>query len=60
MQTWLDNGTKLAWLIDPIEGNVTIYRPSEAAQTLERPEAVHGEAPVDGFTLKTARLWANL
>ncbi len=27
MQTWLDNGAKLAWLIDPIAGNVTIYRP---------------------------------
>jgi Uma2 family endonuclease len=58
MQTWLDNGAKLAWLVDPIAASVTIYRPGRAPQTLERPENVKGEAPVDGFELRCARLWA--
>ena len=58
MQTWLDNGAKLAWLIDPIAGNVTIYRPNQTAETLERPEVVKGEGPVDGFELRCTRLWS--
>jgi len=36
---------------------VTIYRPGRTAETLERPEIVKGEAPVDGFELRCARLW---
>jgi Uma2 family endonuclease len=58
MQTWLDNGAKLAWLVDPIAASVTIYRPGHTPETLERPEIVKGEAPVDGFGLPCARLWA--
>jgi Uma2 family endonuclease len=60
MQTWIDNGAKLAWLIDPIDANVTIYRPGQPPETLTRPQAVHGEAPIDGFILRTARLWEDL
>jgi Uma2 family endonuclease len=59
MQTWLDNGATLAWLIDPIDGNVTIYRPGTLPETLDKPEAVAGEAPIDGFILRTARLWTT-
>jgi len=58
MQTWLDNGAKLAWLVDPIAASVTIYRPGRAPETLERPEIVKGEAPVEGFELRCTRLWA--
>jgi Uma2 family endonuclease len=58
MQTWLDNGAKLAWLVDPIAASLTIYRPGHAPETLERPEIVKGEAPVDGFELRCTRLWA--
>jgi len=58
MQTWMENGAKLAWLVDPIAGTVTIYRYGHAPETLERPEIVKGEAPVDGFELRCARLWA--
>jgi Uma2 family endonuclease len=58
MQTWLDNGAKLAWLVDPIAASVTIYRPGRAPETLDRPEIVKGEAPVEGFELRCTRLWA--
>ena len=57
MQTWLDNGAKLAWLIDPIDGQVTIYRPNQIPETLDRPEIVKAEAPVAGFELPCTRLW---
>jgi Uma2 family endonuclease len=57
MQTWMENGAKLAWLVDPIAASVTIYRAGQAAETLERPEVVKGEGPVDGFELRCGRLW---
>jgi len=57
MQLWLENGAQLAWLVDPIDVNVTIYRPGEAERTLERPALIEAVAPVAGFALKTERLW---
>jgi Uma2 family endonuclease len=57
MQTWLENGAKLAWLIDPIDGNITIYRPGQPPETVDRPETVKGEGPIAGFELKCTRLW---
>ncbi len=57
MQQWLDNGARLAWLVDPIACNVTIYRPGHAPYTLSRPDAVHGVDPVAGFELPCGDLW---
>lgn len=57
MQLWLDNGARLAWLVDPIDANVTIYRPGEPEQTLERPDVVEAAHPVAGFVLRAERLW---
>jgi Uma2 family endonuclease len=55
MQTWLDNGAKLAWLVDPIDGNVAIYRPGRPPETLNRPAVVQGEGLVAGFELQCSR-----
>jgi Uma2 family endonuclease len=57
MTLWIENGAKLAWLIDPIDKNVVIYRPGEATETLERPDVVRAHAPVAGFILDAAPLW---
>ncbi len=57
MQLWLDNGAQLAWLVDPIEEAITIYRPGDAPETLHRPETVAATAPVEGFILHCASLW---
>ena len=51
MDEYVANGVQLAWLIDPIEHTVTIYRPGRAAEVLEHPATVAGEGPVDGFVL---------
>lgn len=60
MQLWLDNGAQLAWLVDPIDANLTIYRPNHPPELLHRPEAVTATAPVAGFELPCARLWPTL
>ena len=54
MQTWIDNGAKLAWLVDPIAKNIAIYRPNLPIETLEQPDTVMAEAPVAGFELRCA------
>jgi Uma2 family endonuclease len=58
MLTWLANGAKLAWLVDPVDGNVAIYRPHLVPETLDHPRAVQGAGPVAGFELHCDRLWA--
>ena len=57
MQMWIDNGAKLAWMIDPYAATVSIYRPGAEVEVLERPESVEAGEPVAGFRLSTASLW---
>jgi Uma2 family endonuclease len=58
MQLWLDNGARLAWLVDPIDNNVTLYCAGQAPQTLDQPEVVAAADPVFGFELRCNRLWS--
>ena len=60
MQLWMENGARLAWLIDPMLGTVDIYQPDKPVDTLQRPEVVLASFPVLGFHLRTARLWPEL
>lgn len=57
MQIWTANGVEVAWLIDPYERTVTIYRPAEAPEHLEHPTSVQGTGPVAGFDLVLGRIW---
>lgn len=59
MQLWLENGAKLAWLIDPQQETVTIYTPLHDPETLEKPEMVLGTDPVAGFELHCSEIWAS-
>ena len=53
----IENGARLAWLIDPMEKQVVLYRPNEATETLEAPDVVRGHAPVEGFELDMQPIW---
>ena len=57
MQTWLLNGVKLAWLIDPQVGEIVVYSAETEAETLNHPEWVQAGPPVYGFRLHCARFW---
>ena len=59
METWIANGAQLAWMIDPYEATLTIYRPGDEPEVLDRPDSVEAEAPVAGFRLTTSNLWAK-
>jgi Uma2 family endonuclease len=57
MELWIANGAQLAWLIDPIEQEVTIYRPNEAPEVHHHPTSVQGEGVMAGFELVMSRVW---
>jgi Uma2 family endonuclease len=61
MAEWIANGARLAWLVDPENRAVEIYRPGgEPAEILTNPESVKGEGPVEGFVLDLLPVWDPL
>jgi Uma2 family endonuclease len=60
MQEWIDNGARLAWLIDPEREAVEIYRPGQAPDVRTGIESIAGEGPVEGFVLDLRRVWDPL
>jgi Uma2 family endonuclease len=58
MQQWIANGAQVAWLIDPIEKAVTVYRPGDSPEYHAHPTSVQGTGPIAGFELLMARVWA--
>jgi len=57
MAQWIANGARVAWLIDPIEKSVTIYRPGDEPEHLAHPISVQGTGPIAGFELVMSRIW---
>jgi Uma2 family endonuclease len=58
MEQWIANGAQVAWLIDPEEKSVTIYRPGDEPEHLAHPTSVQGTGPIAGFELVMSRIWA--
>jgi Uma2 family endonuclease len=57
MKEWIRNGVEVAWLIDPKEQSVTIYRPGDEPEHLAHPTSVQGTGPIAGFELVLSRIW---
>ena len=57
MGEYLDNGTRLAWLINPRSKQVEIYRPSQDVEILESPQSLSGETVLPGFVLNIGEIW---
>ena len=60
MREWIDNGAHLAWLIDPENRTVEIYRPNGSVEVLTNPGTLQGEGPVAGFILDLLPVWDPL
>lgn len=56
MEDWIANGARLGWLIDPYKQQVFVYRDGRPPEQFTGNELA-GEGPVQGFTLKLARVW---
>ncbi len=57
MQEYIDNGTQLGWLIDPIEQRAYVYRPGTAVHRLDRPDSLSGDSVLPGFILDLRTVW---
>ena len=57
MREYLDNGAQLAWLVDPEQKRVYVYRPQGPVQELDKPESVSGDPLLSGFELDLREIW---
>lgn len=57
MYEYLDNGTKLSWLIDLETHKVEIYRQEREVEVLENPVSLSGEDVLPGFILNLESIW---
>jgi Uma2 family endonuclease len=57
MCEYIDNGTRLGWLIDPRNRRVEIYRPATEVEGLVNPIELSGEEVLPGFILNLKRVW---
>ena len=51
MREYMDNGARLGWLIDPLRGEVFVYRPDGSVECLRAPEHLSAGPPMAGFRL---------
>lgn len=57
MDEWIENGARLAWLVDPFKTKVHVYRPGREPEILENPKSVSGEDVLPGFDLDLTEIW---
>lgn len=58
MQEYLDNGTRLGWLIVPEPRQVEVYRLNRDVEILSNPVSLSGEDVLPGFELDLSEIWA--
>lgn len=58
MQEYIENGSRLGWLIDPKTHQVEIYRPHQSVEVLQSPQTLSGEDVPPGFVLHLQAIFA--
>ena len=54
---WIANGVQLAWLIDPYDARVWIYRAGGPVEELDRPSQLSGEDICPGLIVDLTQIW---
>jgi Uma2 family endonuclease len=57
MEQWIENGAKLAWLVDPYAKRVYEYHSPGTPPLVITDSVVQGSGPVSGFALDLAEVW---
>lgn len=57
LQEYIDNGSQLGWLLDPLEKRVYIYRPNVPVEILDQPATLSGDPVLPGFVLHLDEVW---
>jgi len=58
MARWIENGVAIAWLVNPYNRTVTVYRAGGEIQ-VEAGDRVAGTGPVAGFVLELEDVWGS-
>jgi len=57
MSEYVENGTRLGWLINRQQRQVEIYRANQPKQVLDSPQTLSGEDVLCNFTLNVDLIW---
>ncbi len=57
MQEYIDNGTRLGWLINRKNRQVEVYRRGKVKEILNNPDSLSGEDVLTGFCLNLECIW---
>ena len=57
VEEYISNGARLAWLIEPFERHVFVYRPGRPTLQLAGPPSVDAAPELPGFVLDLAKIW---
>lgn len=57
---YLEAGSRLAWIVDPLSRSVHVHRPHQAVLVLSGDAALEGGDLLPGFTLPVSRIFAEL
>ncbi|MDQ3567575.1 MAG: Uma2 family endonuclease, partial [Actinomycetota bacterium] len=57
MREYVENGTRLGWLIDPEDHKAHIYRPNKPTKILDKPKRISGDPVLSGFVLELKPIW---
>ena len=57
MQEYMQNGTRLGWLLNPQEQTVEIYRAGQPREAKQNPQQLSGEDVLPGFVLDLAGIF---
>jgi Uma2 family endonuclease len=60
MREYIENGTRLGWLIDAESKTVEVFRPGRAVEIFTGVDSLAGEEPVEGFVLDFRSVWDPL
>ncbi|MEO0969989.1 MAG: Uma2 family endonuclease, partial [Cyanobacteria bacterium J06639_18] len=57
MEEYIQNGTRLGWLIDRMDRKVYIYSSSNVVKELNNPATLSGDDVLPGFVLDLSKIW---
>ncbi len=57
MQEYIENGTKLGWLINPKKRQIEVYRQEKETEILDNPKTISGEDILPNFQLDLELIW---
>jgi Uma2 family endonuclease len=57
MQEYIENGTKLGWLINPKKKQIEVYRQGKEKEILSNPQTISGENILPDFQLDLELIW---